>query len=478
MPVDCDFLIAGAGAAGLYAANILIRNGFRVRVLERRAEPSTHSRSIGIHPPSLELLRELGLLESFLSEGVHVTTGRAMVMRGGAPCTGKPPKDGNKAAGKHRSVEDGDFNRERPDGGKTMRAGRSYRLELGSGVGTDLILTLPQHRTEALLEANLPEGLVLRRQTVIGFREQADGISVETRCADSGSSRVFNARYLLAADGMYSGLRGMIPVEWSGFTYPYPFCMGDFPDNTPFGAEAVIYLTPDGLVESFPLPGNLRRWVINLKPGARVRDDNDRNGRWHQLHATGPESGASADSMRVPDTTGTGREADTTGIGREAGTAKPGLEHPGKEPAIAALCGTIGHRTGYTLEPGLAQMYSEFRAHRYTATSLYHGRVVLIGDAAHVISPIGGQGMNFEWGMIRSLADLAVKTDTGALLREASLQTYQHLGRSAARKYGRRAHFNTTMGLPGRHHHLLGAAVKLLMSAPLRRAVARRFTMR
>ena len=251
---------------------------------------------------------------------------------------------GTRQPGRHRSVEDGDFNRERPDGGKTMRAGRSYRLELGSGVGTDLILTLPQHRTEALLEANLPEGLVLRRQTVIGFREQADGISVETRCADSGSSRVFNARYLLAADGMYSGLRGMIPVEWSGFTYPYPFCMGDFPDNTPFGAEAVIYLTPDGLVESFPLPGNLRRWVINLKPGARVRDDNDRNGRWHQLHATGPESGASADSMRVPDTTGTGREADTTGIGREAGTAKPGLEHPGKEPAnrphFAGLSGT------------------------------------------------------------------------------------------------------------------------------------------
>ena len=109
MPVDCDFLIAGAGAAGLYAANILIRNGFRVRVLERRAEPSTHSRSIGIHPPSLELLRELGLLESFLSEGVHVTTGRAMVMRGEHRVPVSHRRMGTSAAGKHRSVEDWRF---------------------------------------------------------------------------------------------------------------------------------------------------------------------------------------------------------------------------------------------------------------------------------------------------------------------------------------------------------------------------------
>ncbi len=60
-----------------------------------------------------------------------------------------------------------------------------------------------------------------------------------------------------------------------GKQYPVSFVMGDFPDTTTWQDEAHLFFTPSGSVESFPLPGEQRRWVALAD--SRKRDD----GRTH-----------------------------------------------------------------------------------------------------------------------------------------------------------------------------------------------------
>ena len=64
MQVDC--CIAGGGPAGLMAGFLLARAGIRVAVLEKHADFLRDFRGDTIHPSTLEIMRELGLLEAFL----------------------------------------------------------------------------------------------------------------------------------------------------------------------------------------------------------------------------------------------------------------------------------------------------------------------------------------------------------------------------------------------------------------------------
>lgn len=74
---ECAVLIVGAGPTGLLLACLLARRGVAVRVLERRTAPTVSSRAIGLHPPALRALAELGLEREAVALGERIRVGRA-----------------------------------------------------------------------------------------------------------------------------------------------------------------------------------------------------------------------------------------------------------------------------------------------------------------------------------------------------------------------------------------------------------------
>ncbi len=70
-----DVLVAGGGPTGLMLASELRLHGVHVLVLERSAEPSTLSRSLGIHVRSMEVMAQRGLLDRFLAAGKRFSVG-------------------------------------------------------------------------------------------------------------------------------------------------------------------------------------------------------------------------------------------------------------------------------------------------------------------------------------------------------------------------------------------------------------------
>src|SRR5690348_11974700 len=66
MASDIDVVIAGGGPAGMMAGLLFARAGCTVHVLEKHKDFFRDFRGDTVHPSTLELLRELGLLDEFL----------------------------------------------------------------------------------------------------------------------------------------------------------------------------------------------------------------------------------------------------------------------------------------------------------------------------------------------------------------------------------------------------------------------------
>ena len=71
---ECDVVVVGGGPVGLLTACLLADRGLRVTILEKRPGPTTRTMAIGVTPPSLEILRGIGLDQEFVRRGVRVRT--------------------------------------------------------------------------------------------------------------------------------------------------------------------------------------------------------------------------------------------------------------------------------------------------------------------------------------------------------------------------------------------------------------------
>jgi 2-polyprenyl-6-methoxyphenol hydroxylase-like FAD-dependent oxidoreductase len=388
-----DVLIVGAGPVGLFLGCRLAQLGISFKILEKRTSRFQHSRSIGIHPPSLEKLEPLGVVSEILQRGTHIARGYGFINTTYVGCL--------------------DFS----------SCPKPYNF----------VVTLPQFETEAILEKRLCElapASLLRGFEVVGVQQNDEGVIVELQndkmtklenkeptTNKQQQTTKLEAKYLIACDGKDSVVRQLVSIPFQGRDYPDTYLMGDFADNTRFGADAALYLTDEGLIESFPLARSVRRWV------AKTND-------------------------RVI------------------------------EPSVELLAELVKKRIQHQLPLETNSMLSSFGVQRYLADTFVNNRVLLAGDAAHVLSPIGGQGMNLgwldAWAVAEVLENILLKNKDAS----EQLKNYDQSRKKAARIAIRRAEFNMLMGRKTRFGFAKYALARVLLKEPFASRLARVFTMR
>jgi len=236
--------------------------------------------------------------------------------------------------------------------------GRAAEVRLGGFAAADtrfpFVLFVSQAETEALLGWHLTSrGVTIERGVEFSdFAADAEGIDATLRHIDGREERV-RTRYLVGCDGAHSTVRKRAGIAFEGAAYLQDFMLGDVEADATAGAS----LEPDSL-HSF--------------------------------------AGRQGTAMFFP----LGRPATWRVIAISASAGKPRTETgPQDGPltgdlSLAELQAVVDGATGGGVRLRDPVWLAHFRLHHRQAARYRVRRVFLAGDAGHIHSPVGAQGMN------------------------------------------------------------------------------------
>ncbi len=284
------------------------------------------------------------------------------------------------------------------------------------------MLILPQSETERILLARLGDlgGIVERRKTLAKFTQDDDGITAQLDHAD-GATETVRARFIVGCDGAHSAVRHQLASPFDGRMYGEAFLLADVAIE--WGkAPAMIHsaLGPHGAGAALPLPG----------------------GKYHRLIFPIPNGSLPAEG-KLP------------------------------APSLDEIRAHLRDRLDPDARIREAIWISAFRVHRRMVPTFRVRRAFLAGDAAHIHSPAGAQGMNLGVQDAHNLAwKLALVVQGAAANADRLLDSYDAERRPVAR---------ATLGGTGAAQFLLALKnpiAKAIRNAWIRFVTHRRFVMR
>ncbi len=232
---------------------------------------------------------------------------------------------------------------------RARQAGHVVIGELGKGISAYPFMTVhPQDRHERFLIEHLRRaGIEVERQTaLVDFAQAPDRVRIRLKHA-GGEEETCEAAYVAGCDGAHSRVRDVLGVGFPGGTYSHVFYVADVVASGPvINDELHVALDDADFLGIFPLKGGRTGRLIGTVPA----EDED-----------------ARESLRWED------------VGRH-----------------------VAERMGIQVER--VNWFSTYRVHHRVAGRFQQGRVFLLGDAAHIHSPVGAQGMNTGIGDAVNLA--------------------------------------------------------------------------
>lgn len=228
------------------------------------------------------------------------------------------------------------------------------------------LLFLSQAETESVLAGQLAaRGVVIERGTELVRLEEKDAYVVCRLRGPDGSEETVQARYVVGCDGAHSTVRAQAGIGFEGYAYPQTFLLADLEVDGLEPDAVHTYLAGNGMLFFFPL-------------GSPAT--------WRML------------AMRPPDARA--------------------------EVTVSLLEETVGRYTDDRLALRDPVWMTDFRLHNRGAARYRAGRCFLAGDAAHIHSPAGAQGMNTGIQDALNLGWKLALVCRGAA-PEGSLETYE-----------------------------------------------------
>jgi 2-polyprenyl-6-methoxyphenol hydroxylase-like FAD-dependent oxidoreductase len=209
-------------------------------------------------------------------------------------------------------------------------------------------IIFPQDEHERVLIDRLREAgvTVERRLQLVDVKDEGDRVRARLRHSDR-TEEICETLYLAGCDGASSTVRDRLGIGFPGGTYDHLFYVADVEARAPAG-DGQLHGTLDEaeFLLVFPLKGARRARLIGV-----VRD--------------------------------------------EAETRREALSWDDVRKDVMARMGIVVERVHW---------FSTYHVHHRVAAHFRKGRAFLLGDAAHVHSPVGGQGMNTGIGDAINLA--------------------------------------------------------------------------
>ncbi|MFE5586896.1 FAD-dependent monooxygenase [Kitasatospora sp. NPDC056531] len=228
------------------------------------------------------------------------------------------------------------------------------------------ILALPQRDTERILRARLAElgGVIERGVELVSL----DGSGAEPRALlkhPDGTSETVEPRWLVGADGPASTVRSELGIRFDGEEIDVTYAIGDVPISGDVPPLGQYYYCRDGVAAIVPLSNGSYRFAATT-PHRREEDGN---------------------------------------------------------PSRELIQHILSSRSRRDIQVGTPDWTRAFRPRLGIAETFSKGRCFLVGDAAHVVSPAGGQGLNVGLMDVANLGWKLAGVANGTL-RESILESY------------------------------------------------------